>query len=95
MRMLSDSAGLGHPPALFPIPRVTDANLLLDTKDGVPIRDRAGLEFRTDSQAIEHSKTLARWLGHKNLAKDEKLCVVVLNEAGSEIHREPVLSGRH
>lgn len=61
-----------------------------DMKDGVPIRDRAGLEFWTDSQAIEHSKSLARWLGHKNLAKDEKLCVVVLNEAGSEIHRESI-----
>ena len=61
-----------------------------DMKDGVPIRDRAGLEFRTDAQAIEHSKTLARRLGHRNLAKDEKLSVVVLNEAGSEIHREPV-----
>ena len=61
-----------------------------DMKDGAPIRDRTGLEFRTDSQAIEHSKTLARRLSHEHLAKNEKLCVVVLNEAGSEIHREPV-----
>jgi len=61
-----------------------------DMKDGVPIRDRAGLEFRTDSQAIEHRETLARRLGRKHPAKDEKLCVVVLNEAGAEIHREPV-----
>ena len=63
-----------------------------DMKDGVPIRDRTGREFRTDTQAIEHSKTLARRLGHERLAKDQRLCVVVLNEAGSEIHREPVYS---
>lgn len=63
-----------------------------DMKDGVPIRDRTGLEFRTDSQAIEHSKTLARRLAHEHLTMDAKLCVVVLNEAGSEIHREPVYS---
>ena len=27
-----------------------------DMKDEVPVRDRVGLEFRTDSQAIEHGK---------------------------------------
>jgi len=61
-----------------------------DMKDGAAIRDRVGLEFRTDSQAIEHSKTLARRLSHEHLDKDENLCVIVLNEASSEIHREPV-----
>ena len=66
-----------------------------DTKDGVPVRDRAGLDFRTDSQAIEHSKKLARRLSHEgmsheHLTQDENLCVVVLNESGTEIHREPV-----
>lgn len=61
-----------------------------DMKDGVAIRDRAGREFQTDSQAIEYSKTLARRLSHVHPDKDENLCVIVLNEAGSEIHREPV-----
>ncbi|MDP1582421.1 MAG: hypothetical protein Q8M18_03230 [Bradyrhizobium sp.] len=61
-----------------------------DMKDGAPIRDRAGREFPTDSQAIEYSKTLARRLSHAHPDKDENLCVIVLNEAGSEIHREPV-----
>ena len=61
-----------------------------DMKDGVPIRDRAGLDFRTDSQAIEHSKNLARWFSLEHPAADDDLCVVVLNESGAEIHREPV-----
>lgn len=61
-----------------------------DMKDGGRVRDRSGLDFQTDSQAIEHSKKLARQSSHERLAKDENLCVVVLNESGAEIHREPV-----
>jgi hypothetical protein len=61
-----------------------------DMKDGVPIRDRAGLEFRTDSQAIEHSKELARRFSHEHPAGDDNLCIVVVSESGAEIHREPV-----
>ena len=61
-----------------------------DMKDGVPIRDRAGLEFRTDSQAIEHSKELARRFSHERPVRDDNLFVVVVNESGAEIHREPV-----
>jgi hypothetical protein len=61
-----------------------------DMKDGVPIRDRIGLEFRTDSQAIEHGKTIARRFSHEHPARNDNLCIVVLNESGTEIHREPV-----
>lgn len=61
-----------------------------DMKDGVPIRDRAGLEFRTDSQAIEHGKKLARRFSHERAVRDVNLCFVVVNESGAEIHREPV-----
>ena len=61
-----------------------------DMKDGVPIRDRIGLKFPTDSQAIEHSKQIARRFSHENHAKNDKLHIVVLNESGAEIHREPV-----
>jgi hypothetical protein len=61
-----------------------------DMKDGVPIRDRVGLAFRTDSQAIEHSKKIARRFSHEHPAKDDNLYIVVLNESGGEIHREPV-----
>lgn len=92
MRMLSASTGLEHPPRVLPSRKWPMQAYYFDMKDGVPIKDRTGLEFPTDSQAIEHSKALARRLGHEHLAKDEKLCVVVLNEAGSEIHREPVYS---
>jgi len=61
-----------------------------DMKNGVPIRDLAGLEFRTDPQAIEHSKTLARRFSHEQPAKDDNLCVIVLNGSSTKIHREPV-----
>jgi hypothetical protein len=61
-----------------------------DFKDGVPIRDRVGLAFRTDSQAIEHSKEIARRLRHEQPAREDNLCIVVLKESGTEVHREPV-----
>ncbi|MES2195714.1 MAG: hypothetical protein V4517_14950 [Pseudomonadota bacterium] len=61
-----------------------------DMKDGVPVRDRAGLDFRTDSQAIQHSKNLARRFSREQPIADDNLCVVVINESGAEIHREPV-----
>ena len=35
-----------------------------DVHDGVPIRDITGLQFRTNSGAIEHSKELARRFSH-------------------------------
>jgi hypothetical protein len=41
-----------------------------DRKDGVPIRDRAGLEFPATANAIEHSKELARRLSSEQLRKD-------------------------
>ncbi len=61
-----------------------------DMKDGVPVRDRVGLEFQTDSQAIEHSKNLALRAGQEGPAKDRNLCIVVLDQSGKEVHREPV-----
>ena len=66
-----------------------------DMKDGVPVRDRAGLEFRTDSQAIMHCKKLARRFSHERLIRDDNLFVVVINESGAEIHREPVYPDTH
>jgi hypothetical protein len=61
-----------------------------DMKDGVPIRDRVGLEFQTASQAIEHSKKIARRFNHEHPTNDRDLCIVVVSEAGAEIHRERV-----
>ena len=61
-----------------------------DMKDGIPSRDRTGLEFATASGAIEHSKELARRLRHDPRITDRALFIVVIDEAGVEIHREPV-----
>jgi hypothetical protein len=61
-----------------------------DIKDGVPIRDRVGLEFPTDQHAIEHSKLIAHRFSHEHLDKDRHLFIEVVSESGTEIHRAPV-----
>jgi hypothetical protein len=61
-----------------------------DMQDGVPIRDITGLQFRTNTGAIEHSKELARRFGHDHRLKDPIHSIIVLDESGQEIHREPV-----
>lgn len=61
-----------------------------DTKDGVPTRDREGLKFLNAVGAIEHSKELARLLRQEPRLKDPSLAIIVLNESGTEVHREPV-----
>lgn len=61
-----------------------------DMKDGVPIRDRAGLEFPTAAAAIEHSKDLARRFSHEHPLEDRDLSIVVVDESGREVHREQV-----
>jgi hypothetical protein len=61
-----------------------------DMKDGVPTRDRTGLEFATTDAAIEHSKELARRLRRDPRITDRSLSIVVMDESGAAIHREPV-----
>lgn len=61
-----------------------------DVKDGVPTRDRKGLKFPNAVGAIEHSKELARLLRHDPRLKDRSLSIVVVDESGAEVHREPV-----
>lgn len=61
-----------------------------DMQDGIPTRDRTGLEFATVAGAIEHSRELARRLCHDPRITDRKLSIIVIDESGSEIHREPV-----
>jgi hypothetical protein len=61
-----------------------------DMKDGVPIRDRVGLQLLTAAGAIEHSKELARRFGHEHPLKDRDLSITVIDESGSELHRERV-----
>ncbi len=61
-----------------------------DMKDGIPTRDRTGLAFATTSGAIEHSKELARRLRDDPRITDRSLSIVVIDELGAEVHREPV-----
>ena len=64
-----------------------------EMKDGRPSRNRNGLEFSTTGDAIEHSKELARRLRHDPRIRDRTLSILVINDAGVEIHREPVHPG--
>jgi hypothetical protein len=64
-----------------------------DMRGGVPSRDRTGLEFETMTGAIEHSKEVARRLRDDPRISDRSLFIVVIDESGTEIHREPVFSG--
>ncbi len=61
-----------------------------DLTDGIPTRDRRGLEFLTVSGAIEHSKEIARRLRDDPRCRNSDLSIVVLDESGTEIHRERV-----
>ena len=61
-----------------------------DIRDGIPSRDRKGLEFPLISAAIEHSKDLARRLRDDRRRRDPGLSVVVLDQDGAEVHREQV-----
>jgi hypothetical protein len=59
-----------------------------DMKDGVPMRDRIGIEFKTDADAITHSKELAQRFRDDSLRDDKDLEIAVVNSLGREIHRE-------
>jgi uncharacterized protein DUF6894 len=61
-----------------------------DTKDGVPVRDGAGSQFASPAAAIAHSKHLAAAIRDKKQIGDRDLHIVVVEESGREIHREPV-----
>jgi hypothetical protein len=61
-----------------------------DIKDGVTVRDRSGVSFRLDSEAIEHSKMLAREMRQRGRDREANLRVCVTNESGSQIHEELV-----
>ena len=59
-----------------------------DMKDGVPMRDRVGLEFNTNAEAIKHCKEIAQGFRDKSLRDDQDLEILVVNDGGREIHRE-------
>jgi hypothetical protein len=59
-----------------------------DMKDGVPMRDRVGIDFKGNLEAIEHCKELARHFRDESLRDDKNLEISVVNSLGREIHRE-------
>ncbi|MDA9479595.1 hypothetical protein XI03_34875 [Bradyrhizobium sp. CCBAU 65884] len=61
-----------------------------DIKDGVPVRDKSGLEFVSDGAAIAHSKSLADKVRREKLKGHPELRIVVIDENGREVHREQV-----
>jgi hypothetical protein len=61
-----------------------------DMRDGIPIRDRKGLEFPTVGGAIEHSKNLARQMRDDPRASGRAFSIVVIDQSGAEVHRELV-----
>jgi len=61
-----------------------------DMKDGIPTRDREGIEFPSAAAAIAHSKELARRLREEPRLNDPTLAIIVVDESGAEVHREPV-----
>jgi hypothetical protein len=63
-----------------------------DMKDGVPARDKSGLEFGSDGAAIAHSKSLAEDVRTKRPGGHPDLRIVVIDENGREVHRESVYS---
>ncbi|PDT88728.1 hypothetical protein CO669_18350 [Bradyrhizobium sp. Y36] len=61
-----------------------------DLKDGVPVRDKSGLELVSDGAAIAYSKDLAEKVRREKPKGHPDLRIVVLDESGREIHREPI-----
>ena len=56
--------------------------------EGVPFRDRIGLEFKTNAEAIAHCGSLARHFYEDSLSDDQDLEISVVNASGREIRRE-------
>jgi hypothetical protein len=61
-----------------------------DMKDGVPLRDRVGIDFKGNQEAIENCKELAQHFRDGSLHDDKDLEISVVNALGREIHREYV-----
>jgi hypothetical protein len=64
------------------------AMFFFDMKDGVPMRDRVGVEFVTNAEAIAHCGALAQHFRDGSLRDDQNLEISVVNASGREIHRE-------
>jgi hypothetical protein len=64
------------------------AMFFFDMKDGVPMRDRVGIELTGNAEAIIHCKELAQHFRDESLRDDKELEISVVNAVGREIHRE-------
>ena len=61
-----------------------------DMKDGLPVRDKSGLELVSDGAAIAHSKNLADRVRREKPKGHPDLRIVVIDENGREVHRERI-----
>jgi hypothetical protein len=52
------------------------------------MRDRVGIDFKGNLEAIAHCKELARHFRDGTLRDDQDLEISVVNALGREIHRE-------
>jgi hypothetical protein len=68
--------------------RIDRAKVFFDMKDGVPMRDRVGMEFDTNAEAIKPCKEIAQDFRDNSLRDDQDLEILVVNDGGREIHRE-------
>ena len=59
-----------------------------DMKDGVPMRDRIGIGFNTNAEAISHCGVIAQAFRDNSLRDDQNLEISVVNDLGRENHRE-------
>jgi hypothetical protein len=62
---------------------------LFDLIDGVPFRDRVGVEFKMNADAIAHCGVITEHFCRDSLSDDQDLEISV-NASGREIHRELV-----
>jgi hypothetical protein len=64
-----------------------------DLKDGVPVRDSAGVELAGDGAAIAHGKSLADKLRNEMPKGNPDLRIVVIDESSREVYRELIYPG--
>ena len=57
-------------------------------KDGVRLRNRIGVAFDTNVEAIAHSRVLAQRFRDESLRDDQDLEISVVHALGRETHRE-------
>jgi hypothetical protein len=69
-------------------PPLTMQKFFFDMRDGVPNRDRVGIEFNTNAEAITHCKEMAQDFRDNSLRDDQDLEIMVVNEIGREIYRQ-------